>query len=197
MAYLSEPVTWLEQYGDTLYRYALFRVRDPDLAQDLVQETLLAALQAYARYVRKSSEKTWLVGILKHKIIDRLRKSNREVSLVQETKMDAELDKPYFDEHGAWHAELSHWSDPERSLERVQFWRTLFDCIAHLPQRLATLFILREVDGMSTEELCKVLNISTTNNLWVMLSRARMRMRECLEVRWFGLGLEDTLDADL
>ncbi len=197
MAYLSEPVTWLEQYGDTLYRYALFRVRDPDLAQDLVQETLLAALQARARYARESSEKTWLIGILKHKIIDHLRKSNREVSLDQQTERDTELDRLYFDEHGAWRAELGQWSDPERSLEQVQFWQTLFDCVARLSQRLATLFILREVDGMSTEELCKVLDISTTNNMWVMLSRARMRMRECLEVRWFGRGSEDTLDADM
>ncbi len=193
----SKPVRWLEQYGDPLYRYVLFRVRDPDLAEDLVQETLLAALQARDRYAHKSSEKTWLFGILKHKLVDHLRKSNREVPLGQETETDAELDRVYFDERGAWRAELSSWSEPERSLEQSQFWRTLFDCVARLPQRSAALFMLREIDGLSTEEICKVLNISTTNNLWVMLSRARMRMRECLEIRWFGRSSEDTRDADM
>ncbi|MCI0418880.1 MAG: sigma-70 family RNA polymerase sigma factor, partial [Acidobacteria bacterium] len=156
-----------------------------------------AALQARDRYAHKSSEKTWLFGILKHKLVDHLRKSNREVPLGQETETDAELDRVYFDERGAWRAELSSWSEPERSLEQSQFWRTLFDCVARLPQRSAALFILREIDGLSTEEICKVLNISTTNNLWVMLSRARMRMRECLEIRWFGRSSEDTRDADM
>jgi RNA polymerase sigma-70 factor (ECF subfamily) len=192
-----DPARWLDQYGDALYRYALFRIRDPDRAEDLVQETLLAALKARNRYAHQSSEKTWLVGILKHKLIDQLRKSKREVSLDGLTEGDITLDSLYFNERGEWRAELSLWSDPEKSLEQARFWRVLHDCIARLPERLATLFILREIDGLSVEECCKALAISTTNNTYVMLSRARMRMRECLEVRWFGRGMEDTPDVDL
>jgi RNA polymerase sigma-70 factor (ECF subfamily) len=197
MADLPDPARWLEQYGDTLYRYALIRVRDPDLAQDLVQETLLAALKGRDSFARQSSEKTWLVGILKHKLIDQLRKSRREVSLGELNEGDAELDKLCFNERGEWRAELGNWSNPEKSLEQARFWQVLHDCIARLPERLATLFILREIDGLSTEECCKALDISTTNNTCVMLSRARMRMRECLEVRWFGHGAEDTPDVDV
>jgi RNA polymerase sigma-70 factor (ECF subfamily) len=192
-----DPARWLEHYGDTLYRYAIFRVRDPDLAQDLVQETLLAALKGRDSFARQSSEKTWLVGILKHKLIDQMRKSRREVSLAESGEDDAELDALCFDERGEWRAELGQWSDPVKSLEQARFWRVLHDCIARLPERLATLFILREIDGLSTEECCKALAISTTNNTCVMLSRARMRMRECLDVRWFGRGAEETPDVDV
>lgn len=186
MAQLSDPSTWLDTYGDTLYRHALFRLQDAMLAEEIVQETLLAALQARHNFAGKSSEKTWLIGILKHKVIDHIRKAVRELPLDEaQYEFDSMCDE-MFDGKGHWKIDVEQWSNPDRSLEQQQFWRAMEDCISRLPDRLAILFVLREVDGMDSESICKELQISSTNNLWVMLSRTRMRLRKCLGRQWFG-----------
>ncbi len=181
----TDPATWVTRYGDALYRYALMRLRNPALAEDLVQETFLAALKAHGSFSGKSTEKTWLIGILKHKIIDHFRKSGR---LLQVDNIEEEADRQdaSFDERGHWNTGISNWRRPGEALEHAEFWAVFADCISTLPPHLADLYILREVNGMESAELCKVLNISTTNNLWVMLSRARMKIRHCLEARWFN-----------
>ena len=184
MSTLSDPATWLDQYGDILYRHALFRLNDPMAAEEMVQETLLAAWQGRARFSGKSSEKTWLVGILKHKVIDHLRKTIREQPHVDEQALDELIDAS-FDQRGHWQIDIEQWSQPDASLAQQQFWETLQDCVDQLPRRIAALFILREIDGLDSGEICKELEISTTNNLWVMLSRMRMRLRQCLDQRWF------------
>lgn len=183
---LSDPSTWLTQYGDTLYRHAYFRLGDSMAAEEMVQETLLAALQAQSKFSGKSSEKTWLIGILKHKIIDYLRKAVREQPIDESiTDIDVLL-RESFDQKGHWKINIESWSHPEKSLEQQQFWETLESCLCKLPQRQRSLFILREIDGLSSEEVCKELDISSTNNLWTMLSRMRMRLRECLNQHWFN-----------
>ncbi len=161
-----------------------FRVRNKAVAEDLVQETLLSAIQASDRYQGQSSEKTWLIGILKYKVIDHFRKLNREAHLFEPEAAD-EVTAEYFNEQGAWRANLGTWSAPEQSLKQQHFWSVLEQCIQGLPERLATLFALREIDGMETDEIRESLGISR-NNLWVMLSRARMKMRDCLDLNWFG-----------
>lgn len=185
MTALSDPNTWVEKYGDALYRYALIRLQNPALAEDLVQETFLAALDARHRFAGQSAEKTWLIGILKHKMIDHLRKQKKvresEDIEVETDRQQAEM----FDENGMWATALSEWDNPKESLEKTQFWETFRACVANLPAHLADLFILREINGLPSEEVCKVLDITTTNNMWVMLSRTRMRLRQCLEERWF------------
>ncbi len=180
-----DATTWLEHHGDMLYRFALARVGDGTQAEDLVQETLLAALQAKASFAGGASERTWLIGILKHKIADFFRKSSRESS--EEFDEDtAQLNmEGAFDARGHWQIEISDWAEPERSLEQTQFWHVLADCVERLPPRLALLFALREIDGVETEELCETMQI-TNNNLWVMLSRMRLQLRNCLDVSWFG-----------
>jgi RNA polymerase sigma-70 factor (ECF subfamily) len=180
-----DPATWLDRHGDGLYRYALIRVRDAAIADDLVQETLLAAIEAVDRFDQQSSERTWLIGILKHKIIDHLRKSIREFGASVSGASSLALEDESFNERGHWQVEISDWSGPEKSLEQEDFWRVLNECVNRLPKRLATLFVLRELDGMTSEELCRTLHISSMNNLWVMLSRLRMRMRHCLDTLWF------------
>jgi RNA polymerase sigma-70 factor (ECF subfamily) len=180
------PDQWLDEHGDVLYRYALARVRDRSLAEDLVQETLVAALKAKDSFAGRAAERTWLVGILKHKIIDALRKRGRETPL-EELPSAADEPGDWFDERGEWRVAPSAWGRPEQSLEQDQFWRVLQDCIDRLPERLAAVFTLREIDGLESEEICNVLEVSTTNNLWVMLSRARMRLRQCLEIQWFAV----------
>ena len=175
----SAPEGWLDRYGDALYAYALIRVRDASAAEDLVQETLLAAITSAHRFQGESQEKTWLIGILKHKVLDHLRRSGRETRLDADAMQD-ELDKARFDEHDHWQVDVAAWSDPEGALQREEFWQVLHDCIGRLPERLGIVFALRELDGMDTDTLVKTLNISSRNNLWVMLSRARGRMRQCL-----------------
>ena len=185
MTTLSDPQNWVTEHGDYLYRYALMRVRDASLAEDLVQETFLAALRARDNFSGKSTEKTWLVGILKHKIVDQLYRSKSGLQ-VEDIEAMADIWNDNFDQKGHWKSGFSAWSAPDLALERDKFWEVFQRCIENLPPRLAQAFLLKEMDGLSGEELCKALDISTTNNVWVMLSRARMRLRDCLDTNWFG-----------
>lgn len=181
----SLPEQWLALYGDILYRYGFARVRDPDVAEDLVQETLLAALKARRNYAGQSSEQTWLIGILKHKIIDHFRKAAREKTQEFDEHVVINENDDFFDAQGHWQHELSAWAKPEKSVEQEQFLIVLQDCIDRLPPRMAQLFILRELDGMESEEICRSLSISTLNNFWVMMSRMRVQLRHCLDLNWF------------
>ncbi len=185
MSSVSDPATWVAQHGDALFRYALMKMRDEAQAEDMVQETFLAALKARERFSGQSSEKTWLIGILKHKIIDHFRKHKREQSSDDIESLTEQLNQQ-FDHSGHWSIPMRTWQEPEQAHENREFWKVFAACIAHLPDHLADLFILREIKGLSSEEICKLLDISTTNNMWVMLSRARMRLRGCLDSRWFN-----------
>jgi len=180
-----DPVQWLQVHGDVLYGYCMLRVRNPSIAEDLVQDTLLAALQAADSFKGQSTERTWLIGILKHKVCDHLRKCGREQPL-DEQILDNEDTADYFDETGHWKIKMTEWDNPQQSLEQDQFWLTMHDCIGRLPERLRVLYTLRELDEMDTKELIETLNISSENNLWVMMSRARVHLRQCLEINWFA-----------
>jgi len=181
---LSTPDQWLHLYGDILYRYSLSRVRDQNIAEDLVQETFLAALKAKENYAGQSSEQTWLIGILKHKIIDYFRKTSRENTQEYEEILTANDQDDYFNPQGSWQIDLSSWSKPDKSIEQEQFLTTLQDCISRLPPKMAQLFILRELEDITSEEICEVMAISTLNNFWVMLSRVRVQLRHCLDINW-------------
>jgi RNA polymerase sigma-70 factor (ECF subfamily) len=180
----SDPRAWVERHGNALYRYALLRTRDAAQAEDLVQETFLAALKARERYAGQSSEQTWLIGILKHKLIDHFRARGpmrQEQELIED---DAYLDT-VFSPDGHWARPPVDWDGPDGALEAGEFWRVFRACLHRLPAHLADLFILREVNELPSEDVCKVMEISTTNNMWVMLSRARLRLRQCLDQHWF------------
>lgn len=182
------PEAWLDSYGDLMFAYALTRVRNKTLAEDLVQEALLAALKTAHTFRGDSKESTWLVGVLQNKILDHLRKSSREHRGQNHWKSILELEEDQFDDRGNWVTPVQAWASPEKSSEQAEFWPIVNHCIAELPEKLSTLFILREFDGMDTEQIAGVLDISTKNNLWVMLSRARQRMRHCLQNNWFDNG---------
>lgn len=185
----TSPERWLDEHGDALYRYAFLRLRDRDAAEDLVQETLVAALGARKKFAGQSSERTWLIGILKHKIADHWRRVARTAPI--EALPDAddpdELLERFFDpsNRNHWRVRPPAWSDPDGALEDKQFWRALADCIGALPPAQAQAFSLTEFDGLDGAETCKVLGVAPTN-LWVMLHRARLRLRQCLENNWFG-----------
>jgi RNA polymerase sigma-70 factor, ECF subfamily len=198
-----DPSTWVELHGDYLYRYANFRLRDEAQAEDVVQETLLAALQAYEGFAARGSERTWLVGILKHKIADCFRRQSRERAF--ESREGEEFEHPeLFMQEGEWaghwaaavqpqsaHLGPSEWhANPEELVEQDEFWDVFKNCLSPLPLRIASAFTLREVDGLESEEICELLNIKV-NNLWVMLHRARTHLRRCLELNWFNQRMAD------
>jgi len=176
---------WVEEHGDALYSYALSRLRNPASAEDVVQETFLAALRSPDGYSGKASPRTWLIGILKHKIVDLIRKESREQPAEEIENME-EPEELFFDRKGHWRIKPVDWQvHPGKILEQKEFMAVLLQCLEHLPDRLHRLFVLRELENMDSEEVCKVLEISPTN-LWVMLHRARMRLRGCLTENWIG-----------
>ena len=187
---LSDPERWVDEHGDYLFKFALLRLRDPAKAEDAVQETFLAALKGGKSFSGRSAEKSWLVGILKNKIYDHFRKASRETSFTDlNFYNDEEGDRFVADGLGAggWIHELGpqEWSRAGESLDQELFWKTYRECSGRLPKNVATVFNLREVDGVTSREICSLLNISESN-LWVMLHRARMALRRCLETNWFG-----------
>lgn len=182
------PEKWLGEHGDYLFRFALLRVQNESTAEDMVQETLLAALSARHQRTGQSSERTWLTGILKHKIIDHFRRSRREQTLDDDNAAidlqgDAEMNE-FFAGDGHWDTRPALWGNPSRDLEQHQFFDVLQRCMERLSPRIARVFILKELYEMSNEEICNELDISATN-VGVMLYRARMSLRQCLEYRWF------------
>lgn len=186
---LSGPEQWLELHGDYLFKYAMLKLRDEHQAEDVVQETLLAALRGQQGFAGGSSERTWLVGILKHKIVDLIRLKVREPTLYNvEEPLEFDQDETVdamFDETGHWASPSQAWANPEGVLEQKRFWEILNACLKRLPPQLAMLYSLREISGMETEDICKDLNISSTNS-WVMLHRARLGLKECFELHLSG-----------
>ena len=176
------PASWVDRYGHYLYRYAFSRLRDGDAAEEVVQETFVSALRYVGQYEGKGSERAWLLGILKRKIIDLIRSRNRTTSLGEEDSNDPS--EALFDRNGNWNKELkSAGYAPLDSLEREEFWRILRGCLETLPTRQADVFVLREMDDNNTEEICKELEI-TPSNLWVILYRARLQLSNCMKSRW-------------
>jgi RNA polymerase sigma-70 factor (ECF subfamily) len=186
---LSDPEQWVDLHGDYLFKFALMQLRDPANAEDAVQETFLAALKGGKSFSGKSAEKSWLVGILKNKIFDHYRKAGRETSFTDlNFYADEESDRFVADGlgQGGWIHELGpqEWRHAGESLDNELFWQAYRDCAGKLPKNVAAVFNLREVDGIASKEICEQLDISE-NNLWVMLHRARMALRRCLETNWF------------
>ena len=181
----ENPESWLNDHGDKLYRFALVRVRSEVVAEDLVQDTFLAGIQALDKFSGKSSVSTWLTGILKHKIIDHFRKNRYELQPLSDFDLGEDLLKNQFDQQGNWHIDLVEWATPDQCLNDQQFWQVFQQCLDRLPKNMADLLLLRTMEGLSSEDCCQVLGFETTNQLWVTLSRTRMKLRQCLDVKWF------------
>jgi len=169
-----------------LMRYASLTLRNREAAEDAVQETLLAALSAEASFAGRSNLRTWLTGILKHKCVDAVRRASRESPLPGEDADAAASDfDALFDQRGHWGSPPKPWEDPDGALHQKQFLQVLEACLAGLPARTAQVFMLREHAGFETAEICEKLEI-TSNHCWVLLYRARMALRMCLEKNWFA-----------
>jgi RNA polymerase sigma-70 factor, ECF subfamily len=181
-----DAAAWLDEHGDVLFRYARSRVGKRDLAEDLVQETFLAALQAQDRFQGGATVRTWLMSILRHKIVDHYRRAAH-----QPTTPDADgsgrpdpVRERYFDRKGLWKTTVARWKAPDQALEDREFWEVLDGCFSRLPRSLSSVFILRELEDLDMAELGRILEL-TEGNLRVRLHRARLLLRECLEKHWF------------
>ena len=178
----------LERHRPVLLRFAMLQLRNRAQAEDAVQETLIAAIQGAKNFAGKSSVRTWLVGILKHKIVDHIRRSRREEPLdLSSAETSLEDFDVLYKEDGHYASAPADWGDPEAALSQRKFFETLERCLEGLPKNAARVFMMREVMGIETDEICKDLAI-TASNCWVLLYRARMSLRTCLEERWFAIG---------
>jgi RNA polymerase sigma-70 factor, ECF subfamily len=173
----------VEREREYLLRYASLQLRDSHAAEDAVQETLVAALAGEASFAGRSNLRTWLTGILKHKVVDAIRRASREATLAP-AEDGAEFDA-LFDARGHWIDAPGAWADPDASLEQKHFFAALELCLGRLPQKTSQAFMMREHLGLETGEICKELGITSTH-CWVLLYRARMALRECLDKEWFG-----------
>jgi len=169
-----------------LLKYAMLQLRNTAQAEDAVQETLVAAIRGAQSFAGGSSVRTWLIGILKHKIIDSIRKSSREQSLDQYEASADDLDA-FFQPDGHYADKPADWGDPEEALSQRRFFEVMEQCMESLPKMTAQAFAMREVMGLETQEICSNLGI-TSSNCWVLLFRARMKLRACLEKNWIATG---------
>jgi len=183
----NDPADWVDTYGDYLFSFAIARLRDRTLAEDLVQETFLGAIRGAKTFEGRSKVRTWLTSILKNKIADHYRKAGRLVLETDMRQADSD-DSGDYDDIGHIRDErrAAVWqTNDDNTVLRGEFWQVMQICIGKLPDRLAKVYIAREIDEGSTADICRMFGISE-NNLWVLLHRARKGLRGCLESNWFG-----------
>jgi len=184
----------IEAQRPYLMRYALAQLRDSLLAEEAVQEALLAAVEGLASFQGHSTLRTWLTSILRFKIADQQRRVVQERSRMETGDADSQDDEAWldalFDETGHWRDPPQAWANPEAALEQRRFWETFERCLERLPARGGRVFFKREVMGEDTDDICRAEGISASN-CWVILHRARLGLRSCLELHWFGTGTAD------
>ena len=179
----------VETHRSYMLRFATAKLRDADQAEEVVQEALLAALDGVSSFSGQSTLRTWLTSILKFKIIDFQRRVISERAHFASASQDDDSADPewfdkMFDETGHWQPRLSSWANPDGALEQKQFFDVFERCMDKLPDAASRVFFKREVMGIETDEICKEEAI-TASNCWVMLHRARIALRECLDRNWF------------
>lgn len=177
------PDKWVELHSDYLFNYTISRINNRDLSKDLVQDTFIAGLNAMRNFQGKASERTWLIAILKRKIIDYYRKINSAKGKA-EVKMNFYADG---DREGEWIEERvpTDWNNEiDKKIENRELSVAIDQCINKLPNKYAIVFRMKTIQELETEQICKELNI-TSSNLWVIIHRARTQLRKCMEDNWF------------
>lgn len=177
-----DPNKWVDKYSDYLFNFTIVRVNDRELAQDLISETFLAGLKSMKNFKGEATERTWLISILKRKIIDYYRKSNSK-------KGRAEVKIQYNDDanEGDWLEENApdrFDKTAEDLMENEELGIAILECMENLPEKQAKIFKMKTIDGFDTEAICNEFNI-TPSNLWVIIHRARTTLAQCLEKNWF------------
>jgi len=184
--HLSDPV-FLEQLRVQMFKFAVLQLDNEAQAEDAVQEALMGALKNVSSFERKAALKTWVFAILKHKITDLLRYRQRWTDVEgQRALPDDEAMPSVFDTRGFWHQEdrPNRWAQPVEAIDDAHFWRVFETCLDHLPAAQGRVFMMREFIELDSEQICQSVEISTTN-LHVLLHRARLQLRKCLEIHWF------------
>ncbi|MEP3479584.1 MAG: sigma-70 family RNA polymerase sigma factor [Fuerstiella sp.] len=179
-----DVTTWVAEYGDDLFRYALLQLRDRHAAEEVVQEAFLGALKNRRSFSGRGSERAWLYSILRNKIVDFIRaraKDRKEHS----TPDSHDSINASFDELGRWKGEAIDWRLPDQSISDRELWALLHDCLDRLPTGQADAFVLSAMQDLASDEVCDELEISPSN-LWVRLHRARLALAKCIGVNWFG-----------
>ncbi len=177
---IHDPETWMDLYGDFLYRFALLRVRDSTAAEDLVQETFLAALGAYKNFKGHSTLRTWLTAILKNKSVDHIRNTAKERRRFEIKYLDNVIDANFSGKVELPFRHCKRSDTPMKHYDHKEFMDILYKCLSEVPGRRAEVFIMKEIEGLSTKEICEDLNITSTN-CWVILHRARQHVRACIK----------------
>ena len=178
-----DPTQWVEAYGDYLFRYANARLRDSNSAEEVVQETFLNGIKYLQQFSGAGTERAWLLGILKRKIIDFVRKRNRRAHVGQYEE-DHDPTNQLFDAKGNWRKDAIPWSTaPDDKLESTELWDIVKDCLTHLPSGQADVFTLSVMEGLDSDEICETLSI-TPSNLWVRMHRARLGLAKCVGGKW-------------
>ncbi len=183
---LLTPDQWISKYADALYSYTLQRVNDSGLAEDIVQETFLSAWKARDSFKGEASEKSWLYTICKHKIIDHYRKKAKDI--VQPFSKNDPSDN-YFDrvEHWTEEDKPGNWNiDYQQITDKKEFYKILTACKKKLQDIQQSVFVMKYMEDLDAAEICKALGI-TPSNYWVLIHRAKLQLRACLEKNWINL----------
>lgn len=184
---ILNPETWVNAYADVLYNFAFLRVHRSEIAEDLVQDTFLQAIRSIGSFKGQSSEKTWLISILKNKIIDYYRKKSTQNELAFSGFASDDDNSHFFDNDGHWkdNTAPSYWDiQLGDDLEKREFTGFLQRCLSKLPEMWRAVFALKNVDELNSEEICKELQISSSN-YWVIMHRSKLQLRDCLEKTWY------------
>jgi RNA polymerase sigma-70 factor (ECF subfamily) len=183
---IAPPETWVDRYGDYLYGFAMSRLRNPDAAHDCVQDTFLAAIKALDRFDGRRDIKFWLRGIMRNKIVDHIRRSVKENKVDIQAEDEALIESFWFKYSGIATTNPDPWQfNPRKHYDNSEFWVVFDRCIEQVKEPARQAFILRVLEDLSTEEVCKVMNV-TSNYLWVLLHRARAQLKTLLEANWTG-----------
>lgn len=183
---IAPPYTWVDRYGDYLYGFAMSRLRNPDAAHDCVQDTFLAAIKALDRFDGSRDIKFWLRGIMRNKIVDQIRRSVKENKVDIQAEDEALIESFWFKYSGIATTNPDPWQfNPRKHYDNSEFWVIFDRCIQQVKEPARQAFILRVLEDLSTEEVCKVMNISS-NYLWVLLHRARSQLKTLIEANWTG-----------
>jgi RNA polymerase sigma-70 factor (ECF subfamily) len=189
---ILEPDKWIDRYGDILFNYTISRINKREVAEDLVQETFFAAYKARETFQQEASEKTWLIAILKRKIIDHYRKKStqNELSIFDCDSKDDFMNH-FFDKEDGYEGHWTNAASPqewrkdfETNVESDEFIAILKGCLSKLSEKTSAVFVLKNMEDLDSEEICKELQI-TPSNYWVLMHRAKLQLRECLEKNWF------------
>ncbi len=177
-----DPDHWVEAYGDYLYRYAYSRLRDATAAEDVLQDTFLAGIRFSSQFVGNGSQRGWLLGILKRKIVDHVRMRSR---YHRDNSHEDHRDLPgqLFDSKGSWSDVGVFMAAHDHEIESRELWQIVRECLKHLPAGQAAVFTLSVMEEMTSEDVCQALEI-TPNNFWVRLHRARLGLASCVGSKW-------------